>query len=80
VVVETVQPKRNGEGGKISVLKSYLRVSDPKAVTIHRWRKRFCDGRGKIDPEKLKIALIEAQQSIRSTESQSMGSVARLPE
>jgi hypothetical protein len=70
-----VEPKRNGKGGKISVLKSYLPTTDPGDVTAHRWRKKFCertdDGKTIIAEIKMQVAIKDAQrqcQRIREAE------------
>jgi hypothetical protein len=50
--------------------------SDPGKMTASRWRKRFCDGRGKIDLDKLRLALEEAQRMcLRICEQEKLGTV-----
>ena len=64
----TVEPSQArggpGRGKRIKALKPVFPATDPGDATAHRWRKRFTrevEGVRVIDPEKLAIALTDAQ-------------------
>jgi hypothetical protein len=74
-------PSNRGQGrrNQIAAPKSDFPAADPGDVAAHRWRERFTrkvEGRNAIDPEKLQIALSDAQRAcLRICEQQPLGTV-----